>query len=117
VVTNSTFSGNSASYGGGISNGNSGLTVKNTIFANTSSGGNCLLAPQGSLTSAGHNLSDDATCAFSGPGELNSTPAGLDPSGLQNNGGSTQTIALLATSPAVDAIPLSPVNYCTAIDG
>jgi hypothetical protein len=117
VVTNSTLSGNSASYGGGISNGNSGLTVKNTIFANTSSGGNCLLAPQGSLTSAGHNLSDDATCAFSGPGELNSTPAGLDPSGLQNNGGPTQTIALLATSPAVDAIPLSPVNYCTAIDG
>ena len=117
VVTNSTISGNSASYGGGISNGNSTLTVKSMIVANTSSGGNCYLAPQGSLTSAGHNLSDDATCAFSGTGDINSTPAGLDPTGLQYNGGPTQTIALLTTSAAVDAIPVSPVNYCTAVDG
>src|SRR5208282_6662196 len=36
---------------------------------------------------------------------------------LQNNGGPTQTIALFSTSPAVDAIPLSPVNYCTDTSG
>jgi hypothetical protein len=48
---------------------------------------------------------------------MNNTPAGLDPSGLQNNGGPTQTIALLPTSPAVDAIPVSPVNYCTDVTG
>ncbi|MBV9768659.1 MAG: hypothetical protein JOZ32_03735 [Bryobacterales bacterium] len=54
---------------------------------------------------------------MTGPGDLNSTPAGLDPAGLQNNGGPTQTIALLPTSPAVNAMPLSPINYCTALDG
>jgi hypothetical protein len=64
-------------------------------------------------------LSDDATCSsfFTQAGDLNSTPAGLDPNGLQNNGGLTQTIALLATSPAVEAIPLTPTNYCTDVNG
>jgi len=35
----------------------------------------------------------------------------LDPAGLKDNGGATQTIALLAGSPGVDAIP-SGVNGC-----
>jgi hypothetical protein len=110
TVTNSTFSGNSATVGGGISGT---VNLKNTILANSFSGGNC----SGTAISGGHNLSDDASCDFTGVGDLNSTPAGLDPAGLQNNGGPTQTIALLATSPAVDAIPLSPINYCTLTDG
>jgi len=69
--------------------------------------------------SGGHNLSDDFTCAsvFIGNGDLNSTPAGLDPAGLQDSGGPTKTIALLATSPAVDAIPGGPSSDCTGIDG
>ena len=46
-------------------------------------------------------------------GDRNSTAAGLD-SGLKNNGGPVQTIALLATSPAVNAIPLI---YCTDVNG
>src|SRR5208282_357272 len=58
-----------------------------------------------------------ASCAFAGTGDMNSTAAGLDPGGLKANGGPTQTIALLATSPAVAAIPLSPVNYCTDTNG
>ncbi|HXP85894.1 MAG TPA: choice-of-anchor Q domain-containing protein [Bryobacteraceae bacterium] len=45
---------------------------------------------------------------------MNSTFAGLDPAGLQNNGGPTPTIALLPTSPAVDAIP---VSACTDFAG
>jgi hypothetical protein len=40
-------------------------------------------------------------------------PAGLDPKGLQNNGAPTQTLALLPTSPAVDAIPAAS---CTDIN-
>jgi hypothetical protein len=36
--------------------------------------------------------------------------------GVQNNGGPTQTIALLSTSPVVDAIRVIPISYCTAID-
>ncbi len=113
TLSNSTVSGNSASFAGGIFNYGT-LTAKNSIVANNS-GGNCYLGQ--TITSQGHNLSDDASCAFAGTGDMNSTAAGLDPSGLKANGGPTQTIALLASSPAVNAIPLSPVNYCTDTNG
>jgi hypothetical protein len=144
AVTNSTFSGNISYYGGGIfnaggtlnvsnstfsanwanNNGNgiynaASATLKNSIIASGTSGapgGNCYFA-SGSFTSQGHNLSDDNSCSLTGPGDLNSTPAGLDPNGLQNNGGPTQTITLLTTSAAVDAIPLNPTNYCTDVNG
>jgi hypothetical protein len=113
TVSSTTVFGNSAVYGGGINAGDGTFAIKNTIVANTPSGGNC----SGGFTSYGYNLSDDATCAFGAPGDMNSTPAGLDPGGLQNNGASTQTIALRTISPAVDAIPLNPTNRCTLPDG
>ena len=125
-LTNCTLFGNYTFGGiegvGAISNIGT-LIIKNTIVANSFPG---ITPPLGSVetncfgtasTSAGHNLSDDASCYFAAVGDRNNTPSGLDPSGLQNNGGPTQTIALLATSPAVDAVPVSPVNYCTATDG
>ena len=98
-VSNSTFSGNSATDsngGGGISNdrfGNGGtLTLKNTIVANSSTGGNCY----GAITDGGGNLSyPDATC----PG-INSDPV-LGP--LQNNLGPTGTMGLGPGSAAIDA--------------
>ena len=114
AVTNGTLSGNSAGIGGGIANVGT-LLAKTTIVANTISGGNCY--PGIAAFSFGHNLSDDATCAFYQASDLNSTPSGLDPNGLQDNGGPTQTIALVVTSPAVDAVPVSPTNDCTALDG
>jgi predicted outer membrane repeat protein len=116
TVTNSTFSGNSGAFGGATGNL---FTSKNNLFANNP-GGNCAAGSNGSsITSLGHNLSDDQSCVsgFTQTGDMNSTPAGLDPAGLKNNGGPTQTIALLPISPAVDAIPVSPTNYCTATDG
>jgi hypothetical protein len=127
-MSNSTVSGNSAfrgpettggdfsidsGKGGGIL-GNSPV-IKNSILANNT-GGNCFKNPGASnRRSGGHNLSDDATCAdfFTQTGDLNSIHAGLDPAGLKNNGGPTETIALLATSPAVNAIPTSS---CTDLD-
>jgi len=111
TVINSTIAGNSGNSGGGIYNGYV-LTLKNTILANNPPGGNCFVTYL--LTSAGHNISDDDNCFLTGTGDLNSAPAGLDPGGLQDNGGPTQTIALRVTSPAVDAV--SP-NYCTLTDG
>ncbi len=143
TVTNTTFSGNLSYYGGGIFNAGGTLavsnstlsgnwannngsdifnsasaTLKNSIMATGGPGapGNCFLA-SGSFTSQGYNLSDDNSCSLTGPGDLNNTPAGLAPNGLQNNGGPTQTIAPLATSPAVNAIPLNPTNYCTDVNG
>jgi hypothetical protein len=119
-VTNCTISGNFALVsGGGITEVAGGVVImKSTIVANNNfqpAGGNC--ASSGIFNSYGYNLSDDMTCSvvFNNFGDVNNIPAGLD-SSLQNNGGPTQTIALLATSPAVDAIPVSP-NACTTPDG
>ena len=118
TITNSTISGNTALYAGTASGIQAaGGTVKNSIVAgNGPPGGNCSFT--GTVTSAGHNLSDDSSCAdyFTGPGDLNNTSSGLDPAGLKNNGGPTPTIALLS-GVAVYSIPLGPVNYCTLPDG
>jgi len=128
TLSNSTLSGNpasSASSAGGILSEATGHTVtaKNTIVANSLPGGNCFVVSAGTITSLGYNLSDDTSCTsfFTQTTDLNNKPAGLDPSGLQNNPGPPvptlgvpQTIALLSTSLAVDAIP---VSSCTDVNG
>ena len=117
LVNVTMFDNSSEGTGGSISYTSGALTLKNTLL---SSGFPSNCSGSGTtITSYGHNLSDDGTCfgVLAGVGDLNNTIAGLDPNGLQNNGGPTQTIALVANSPAVDAIPLTPVNYCTAADG
>ena len=53
------------------------------------------------MTSHGYNLSSDGTCNFNARGDLNNHDPLLGP--LQNNGGPTQTMALLPGSPAIDA--------------
>jgi CSLREA domain-containing protein len=114
TVTNSTFSGNSAlnqSVGGGgiISSGASPTTVKSTILAGNS-GGNCGKIAGGHFADAGYNISDDSTCGFAKTGSANNGDGVdplLSPAGLAQNGGLTETIALLAGSPAIDAIPLA----------
>jgi hypothetical protein len=104
TVTNSTFSGNSVSEGGAggaIYNYNEGggrLTVTNTILANSISGGNCA----GTITDGGRNIDDGTTCGFAGT-SLSDTNPMLDPAGLADNGGPTQTIALLPGSAAIGA--------------
>jgi hypothetical protein len=107
----STLSGNSANEGGGIFN-SATLMLKSTLLAGQTSGGNCYDSQIGDPSSQGYNLADDSTCSFlSQSGDQNNnTNAGLSPSGLQNNGGHTQTIALLPTSSAANAIP---VTACT----
>jgi hypothetical protein len=86
--------GGSGSAGGG---GLSGGSLTGTLLATNEPGGN----GSGSLIDAGHNLSSDATCAFTHVGSLNNTDPLLGP--LANNGGATLTMALLAGSPAIDA--------------
>jgi CSLREA domain-containing protein len=105
TITNSTFVGNSANLiGGAIFNElvTDIVNLKNSIVAHSPSGGNC----SGTITNQGGNLSwPDATC----PG-LNQDPM-LGP--LQNNGGLTQTHALLSGSAAIDAAILAS---CPAAD-
>lgn len=123
VVTFSTIANNLVNSGwvgegSGIHVAGSSATLKANIFAfpsGVAGAVNCKVV-SGSLISSGYNLSDDASCATSltQPGDRNSTPARLDSRGLQDNGGPTQTIALLGSSPAVDAIP---VSACTDTTG
>lgn len=78
------------------------LTLTNSLIANQTGGPNCY----GPNTDGGYNLDDGTTCAFSAASHSvsNSDPL-LDPAGLANNGGPTQTIALLSGSTAIDTIP------------
>jgi len=98
TLTNSTVSGNSAATGGGVAGGTlaGGSTLKNTIVANNT-GGDC----SSIITSADHNLDSDNTCNLTAPGDIPGVDPMLGP--LANNGGPTQTHALLTGSPAVDA--------------
>jgi hypothetical protein len=102
TLNSSTVCGNSASFrGGGIWNGNFlTLHVRNTIIAaNTAPTGPDLY---GSLGSQGRNLigNTQGGSGFDPTDLLNVNPL-LGP--LQNNGGPTQTMALLAGSPALNA--------------
>jgi hypothetical protein len=100
TVTNSTLSGNSATSadGGGIwSSG--GLDSRNTIIAGNTGSSRDLF---GNLGSLGHNLIGNTQ---SGSGFDPTDLLGVDPllGPLQDNGGPTQTMALLAGSPALNA--------------
>lgn len=102
TLNNGTFSGNSATSGGGIySNAAASLTLTNSVVADSTSGGDC----GGTTTDGGYNIADDTSCSFTATGSVNSTDPMLD--GLASNGGPTDTFALKADSPAVDAIPFS----------
>ena len=107
-VVNTTFSGNDANIGGGIFSTRAVTTLKGTIVA-SSVGDNC----EGVFDDLGYNISDDNSCGFSATGSHNNTDPLLDPSGLAENGGPTETIALESDSPAINQIP---PGMCPATD-
>ncbi len=109
TVTNSTFSGNSAlNTGGGVTRNTGTMTLRNTIVASSSSGGNCA----GVITNGGNNLDSGTTCGFgSANGSYSNVNSRLAP--LADYGGSTATFALLPGSPAIDA---GNVTTCAATD-
>jgi CSLREA domain-containing protein len=100
-LRNVTVAGNS---GTGLDGANAGgvdnpqANLRDTIVA-ANTGGNCGSAL--GVRSLGHNLDDGTTCGFSGPGDISNRDAHLGP--LADNGGLTQTMALLVNSPAIDA--------------
>lgn len=102
-ITNSTFSGNTIR---GITNNTGTVNLGNTIVANTPGGGDDLF---GAFTSQGHNLIGNkgaSTGLTNGVnGDIVGSPGSvIDPrlAPLANNGGPTQTHALLAGSAALD---------------
>jgi uncharacterized repeat protein (TIGR01451 family)/CSLREA domain-containing protein len=107
TLNSATLSGNSSpDPGGGLLNEDGTLTLQNTIVANSPSGGNC----SGTITDGGGNLQyPGLDCGAT----ITSADPMLDPAGLQNNGGSTQTIALQPGSPAIDTALLA---NCPATD-
>lgn len=90
---------NGPMQGGGLFTTNSQVTVRNSIIANSESGGDVW----GTNVDGGYNICSDGTANFSTQGSLNMADPML--STLSQNGGPTPTISLLAGSPARDAVP------------
>jgi hypothetical protein len=110
-VFNGTITGNTAgdlaTGGGGVFNAGSGFSFQNAILAGNRVEVLTSIGPifhpddcAGTLVSNGNNLMGLTNCTVTGVAPTVADP-NLGP--LQNNGGPTQTHALLAGSPAIDA--------------
>jgi hypothetical protein len=78
------------------------LQLRNTIVSSDGSGANLTAGLDGKFISLGHNLSSDGGGGFlTASGDLTNINPLLGP--LQDNGGPTQTMALLPGSPALNA--------------
>ena len=109
VLTHSTVADNEAGTGGGLSGT---ATLVNSIVANNA-GGDC--GTGGPIFDGRYNLDSDGSCELDSRfGSLSKADPRLEP--LADNGGPTQTHALLADSPALDRIPLGAANRCPPID-
>jgi hypothetical protein len=114
VLTGTTIAKNSTNVGGGgiasvnLGSGIPTITFKNTIIDDNSApagtGAGCANPDigygTGTIVSLGYNMEDYNYCGFGQPTDLPSTDALLYP--LTDNGGDTQTHALLSNSPAID---------------
>jgi CSLREA domain-containing protein len=107
TLTNVTVSRNRASaYGGGIASAGTAALRGTILAANTAANtpANCDV-PVG-LQSNGYNLDSDGSCGLNGVGDQTGVNPKLGP--LANNGGPTETMALLPGSPAIDAVQACP---------
>ena len=118
TLQTSTLSGNTATTSGASITNTPGATanVSNcTLVGDIDNGGTLTLVStilksavtianhSGTVISSGWNLSSDNGGGFlTGTDDQINTDPKLDPAGLQDNGGPTQTIALIAGSPALD---------------
>jgi CSLREA domain-containing protein len=116
-LTNSTVTGNFSNYlGSGVANDNTFgavANVKSTIialnFLGTQDSGAAAPDVYGVFKSSGFNLigKKDGSTGFTAATDKKGTVASplnpkLDPKGLRDNGGPTQTVALVSGSPAID---------------
>lgn len=100
IVENSTFAFNAAASGGGIyaftTLAGAPFNYANTIISNSISGGDCVVTGAGGIGVNTNNLVEDGSCSA---GVSGNPKLGL----LSDNGGPTETMALLSGSPAIDA--------------
>ena len=100
LLTNDTFDANTAENNAGSLYSNNPVTkYKATLFA----GGlpnNCAATAGADHQDIGFNISSDASCAFT-LGSSSVENPGLDPAGLANHGGPTETIKLVAGANAI----------------
>ncbi len=107
-VIHTTITGNSSGTGGDGLYLNAGPAVFTNSLVTGNGTENCA-ANTGSFSSSGYNLEDADTCNFAQITDLTNTVPLLG--SLADNGGDTQTHALLSGSPAIDAIPTG-TNGC-----
>ena len=117
MLESATIAGNEAKEAGGALAGGA-VEIVNSILADNIADGSKDNCSSGSVTdSLGGNLADDASCDLAATGDKPDTnPELVEAAGLPllaNNGGPTETIALQATSPAIDAAEQS---FCPPID-
>jgi len=103
TVTQSTLSGNASAAVVIASTDPATTILRSTIVASSPSWGGCWDPDGGpaSVVSAGFNLADDGSCNLTAPSDQPDTKPLLRP--LANYGGPTETLALKAASPAIDA--------------
>lgn len=110
TLVNATIAGNSVAAGGvgggfTIDNPTAGVAttfaVTNTIIAGNTAGGTPADCGTVVTVTSANNIGGDASCMFTDPGSKQSTNPLLGP--LADNGGQTDTMALTAGSPAIDA--------------
>jgi hypothetical protein len=105
-VDHSTIAGNSLAPGavpitgenvGSLAANEPSLVIRSSVIDGGKAGANC----GGPVSSSGHNVESDGSCHFADPGDRSGVDPRLAP--LADNGGPTDTIALLDGSPAIDA--------------
>ena len=124
TITDSTVVGNDggtrSTVGGGLLASQGTISLRNSIVSgNTVSSGasssNCGTSGTGAITSLGHDLESGSDCGFTATGDLRNTNPKFFTGGTADNGGNTDTLALDASSPVVDAIPLN-ASGCSGTD-
>jgi hypothetical protein len=109
-----TISGNAVAgppSGGGIGNAGA-LTVKNSIVAGNSEGGDCFNLAPGTFAALGNNLDEDGTCvALDGTDFTQVTATQLALAPLSFSAGR------VAHSPLFGSVAIDAVTDCTRIDG
>lgn len=84
---------------GGIATGDSGIVGLSRSIVYDNDENDCDFG----VVSLGNNIDSDGTCTDGVANDQSTNPM-LDPSGPQNNGGFTPTIAILEGSPAIDGV-------------